>query len=202
MYIYLIRHGETDWNNKFLFQGYTDVPLNKTGKNQAKYIADELKYINFKLIFSSDLSRAYVTAEIIKKRTNFKGRIIKTENLRERNYGSFEGKRYEIFFKKKKNFDGERDEDFFDRINKFFYSIIKNNREKNVVIVTHGGVIRQIIASILEIKDYKRIRIYNASISEIYYNENNKKFFLLRLNSMAHLPKKDRMKIQKHIVGI
>jgi|DewCreStandDraft_4_1066084.scaffolds.fasta_scaffold02004_13 broad specificity phosphatase PhoE len=202
MYIYLIRHGETNWNDKLLFQGHTDVPLNKKGKLQAKMIANEFKKIKFDYIFSSDLSRAYETAGIIKKLTGFNGKIIKSKELRERNYGSFEGKEYELLRHKKSNFDGEKDIKFFKRINSFFDSIIKNYKNKDIVIVTHGGVVRQIIAYILGLKDYKRIRIYNASISEIYYNEKSKKFFLLRLNSMAHLSYKERIKIHKHIIGV
>ncbi len=202
MYIYLIRHGETDWNDKLLFQGHTDTLLNQRGKKQAQYIADELKEINFDIMYSSDLKRAYKTAQIIKKITKHKGKIIRTKNLRERNYGSFEGKSYELFRHNKKDFDGEKDPEFFKRINDFFYSIIKKYKGKNIVIITHGGVVRQIIASVLDLKDYKKLRIYNASISEIYYDEKNKKFFLLRLNSMSHLPKKDRVKIHKHIIGV
>jgi broad specificity phosphatase PhoE len=202
MHIYLIRHGETDWNDKLLFQGHTDTFLNKKGEKQAEYIAYELKNIKFDIIFSSDLKRAYKTAQIIKKIAGFKGKIIKTNYLRERNYGSLEGKNYEIFRHYRKNFDGENDRQFFKRVNICFDSIMKKYKGKNIVLVTHGGVVRQIISRILDLKDYKKIRIYNASISEIYYDEKNKKFFLLRLNSMAHLPLKERIKIHRHIAGV
>lgn len=202
MNIYLVRHGETDWNDKLLFQGHTDTYLNKNGLIQAKYIADEFKNIKFEMIISSDLLRALETADIIKKITGFKKKIIISKNLRERNYGSFEGKKYEYLRHKRKNFDGEKDKVFFKRINNFFNSIIKKYKGKNIIIVTHGGVVRQIISKILQLNDYKKIRILNASISEIYYDEKNKKFFLIRLNSMAHLPKKHRVKIHKHIFGV
>jgi len=58
------------------------------------------------------------------------------------------------------------------------------------------------VASILNLKDYKKLRIYNASISEVFYNERKKAFFLLLLNSVAHLPKKSRNKIGYHIKGV
>ncbi|MBP7793132.1 MAG: histidine phosphatase family protein [Candidatus Goldbacteria bacterium] len=202
MHVYLIRHGETDWNDRLLFQGHTDVSLNKNGIRQAEYIADELKNVNFDVVFSSDLKRALKTAQIIKKTTGFKGNIIKTKDLRERNYGSFEGKNYEIFRYNRKDFDGETDRNFFKRIDNFFNSIIKRHAGKNVVIVTHGGVVRRIISEVLGLKDYKKIRIYNASISEIYYDEKRKKILLLNLNCMAHFPKKERIKIRKNITGV
>ncbi|MCX8093238.1 MAG: histidine phosphatase family protein [Candidatus Goldbacteria bacterium] len=202
MIIYLIRHGVTDWNDKLLFQGHTDTELNKNGKRQAKYIALELKNLKFDIIFSSDLKRAYKTAEIIKKITKYQGEIIQTDKLRERNYGSFEGKSYELLRHNKKDFDGEKDNQFFKRINNFFDFVVKKYKGKNIVVVTHGGVVRQIISRILNLKDYKRIRILNASISEVYYDEKHDKFFLLRLNSMAHLPKKERIKIHQNVIGV
>ena len=65
MKIYLVRHGETDWNLQERMQGQADNPLNDTGRKQAKIVADKLREINFDAAFSSTLCRAAATAEII-----------------------------------------------------------------------------------------------------------------------------------------
>ncbi|MEI7542705.1 MAG: histidine phosphatase family protein [bacterium] len=202
MYIYLVRHGETDWNNKFLFQGHTDVPLNKTGLLQARAIGKELKYRKIDAIVSSDLKRAYQTANEIKKATGIKSRIYKMKQLRERNYGNLEGTTYDRYHKQNKSFTGEKDAAFFIRLNKAFKQIVKKFKGKDVVLVSHGGVVRQLVSYVIGLKDYKRLRIYNASLSEVFYDSKRNAFFLLLLNSVSHLPKKERNKILYHIKGV
>ena len=63
--IYLVRHGETDWNNNGRFQGHINISLNEEGKIQAQKAYERLKTIDFDLIYSSDLERAAETARII-----------------------------------------------------------------------------------------------------------------------------------------
>lgn len=201
MILYLVRHGETEWNEKLLFQGHSNTLLNKNGINQAKRIAKYFKDKKIDVIYSSDLKRAYDTAKIIKGAFKFKGKIIKSKLLRERNYGSLEGQHYNLFFDKKK-FDGEKDKTFFRRLKKIFNKILKENKNKNVLVVTHGGVVRGFLTFALNLNDYKRIRIYNASISEIYYDEKKDTFFVVMFNSIEHLSKKDKQKIRLHIKGI
>ena len=67
MVIYVIRHGETDWNTKHWLQGTTDIPLNRNGIEVAEITSEALKGIPFDVIFSSPLKRAYQTAEIMKR---------------------------------------------------------------------------------------------------------------------------------------
>jgi broad specificity phosphatase PhoE len=202
MHIYLIRHGETDWNTKFLYQGHTDIALNKTGIKQAEYIAKELKTRHIKAVISSDLKRAYKTAEIIKRAAGIKAAITKDRRLRERDYGDLEGQLYERFKRRTKKFTGENDGKFFARVNVAFRAVVNKYRDKDVAIVTHGGVVRQIVSHVLGLKQYKRLRIYNASISEIFYDSKKKAFFLLLLNSVSHLPEGERNKIEYHIKGV
>jgi broad specificity phosphatase PhoE len=202
LYIYLVRHGETDWNTGFLFQGQTDIPLNKTGISQAKHIASELKDKEIDVIISSDLLRARRTAEEIRKACPGKWPVKTFRGLRERDYGNFEGKRYDQLAVGGRGFTGEKDKKFFARINRAFDGIMNQYSGKNIVIVTHGGVVRQIVSHVLGLKDYKRLRIYNASLSEIYYDTEKKAFFLLLLNSISHLPAKERNTIQYHIKGV
>lgn len=202
MYIYLVRHGETDWNNKFLFQGQTDIPLNKTGLTQARSIAKEFKHRTIDAIISSDLERAYQTAYEIKKLSGLKKKIDTMKNLRERDYGNLEGTTYDRYHSQNKGFTGEKDPEFFKRINTAFKQIVKKYKGKDVVVVSHGGVVRQIVSYVLGLKDYKRLRIYNASLSEVFYDSKRDAFFLLLLNSVYHLPIKERNKILYHIKGV
>ena len=64
--IYLVRHGQTKWNNNGKYQGWTDVPLNEIGIAQAKAAAEAFKHIHVDYMISSDLERARITAETIK----------------------------------------------------------------------------------------------------------------------------------------
>lgn len=66
MRLYLIRHGETIWNEKGLWQGIADVPLNEKGKDQAKKLAERLKRVD--AIYSSPLKRCLETAREIAER--------------------------------------------------------------------------------------------------------------------------------------
>ncbi len=202
MYIYLVRHGETDWNKKLLFQGHTDIELNNNGIRQAKCIAKTFKEVKLDAIISSDLLRAFQTAAEIRKVSPSKCPIIMDKGFRERNYGNLEGKLYDRYHKQNKDFTGEKDKEFFARINKAFDKVVKKHKGQDLVIVAHGGVVRQIISYILGLKNYKRLRVYNASISEIFYNPEKNGFFLLSFNSVAHLPKSERNKIQYHIKGV
>jgi broad specificity phosphatase PhoE len=63
--VWIFRHGQTDWNAQGRFQGHTDVPLNETGRAQARGLAEKLKDSGIEAIVSSDLSRARETAEIV-----------------------------------------------------------------------------------------------------------------------------------------
>ena len=89
MKIYLVRHGETDWNQAGLLQGQTDIALNAQGLEQTHDAAERLKEVPFEIAFCSPLIRAKRTAEIIigdRKIT-----LTTDERLRELNFGPWEG---------------------------------------------------------------------------------------------------------------
>lgn len=89
MDIYLIRHGETDYNKGRRLQGVTDIPLNARGIELAEKTAEGLKHIHFDKIYTSPLIRAKKTAEII--RGDRKIPVIPTDGLLEISFGDYEG---------------------------------------------------------------------------------------------------------------
>lgn len=155
--LFLVRHGETDWNVKGLLQGQTDIPLNKTGLKQAKYLVKKFKNITFDMAFSSDLLRAKRTAEIIALEKKI---ALKTTSiLRERKFGKYEGtkwkqegfrKLFDKFFSlnakerfNKRPYQGyENNEELMARLIPFIREISVAYTGKNILIVSHGGIIR------------------------------------------------------------
>jgi len=89
--IYLVRHGETEWNQDTKIQGQTDIPLNSRGRRQAEALAERLAGVPLELIYTSDLSRARVTAELIAARQPQTVPVVALPELRECDYGLWEG---------------------------------------------------------------------------------------------------------------
>jgi broad specificity phosphatase PhoE len=88
--IFMTRHGETDWNLEGRWQGHTDVPLNETGRAQARLIAEALRGEGLAGLVASDLSRARETAEIVGASLGLEVAYVDAD-LRERMFGVFEG---------------------------------------------------------------------------------------------------------------
>lgn len=93
------RHGTTDWNVEKRYLGHTDIPLNEIGRNEARLLGKELSRLALDAIYSSDLRRAYETAQIIRDEiqsaTGHLHEIIVDARLREMHFGSIEGLTYE-----------------------------------------------------------------------------------------------------------
>ena len=88
--LYIVRHGETDWNVAGRWQGHTDVPLNANGRTQALAVAAALRGQTFAGVVASDLSRAHETARIVAAELGLA--VAYTDpDLRERHFGPFEG---------------------------------------------------------------------------------------------------------------
>ena len=148
--IYIIRHGQTDWNIEHRTQGHTDIALNKNGIEQAELISQKIANLKIDNIISSDLKRAYMTAQIINKKFN---KTIETDKrLREFCFGTLEGitrdkitqETWNNFNENPKQFNAETKEEIFNRIKSFIDDIKSNNINKNILVVTHGGPIKMI----------------------------------------------------------
>lgn len=183
--ITLIRHGQTRWNNKKRYLGCTDIDLDAIGKKQAIKTKKKLENEEFNTIYSSDLKRAYHFAEII-----FKKQVIhKTPDLRELNFGIFEGKTHEeimsthgLIYNQWLNNpfkiqipDGEGLREFKTRITKVFEKIISGHKGESIGIVTHAGPIRIILNDIMKKQDVWEPLPKLASIHMIEHDGNKTK---------------------------
>ena len=88
--VYLVRHGETEWNRIGLYQGTTDVLLNPTGLRQADELAERLRCVDFHAIYTSPLRRAWVTAERIASGRQID--LVMLPDLKEISYGHWQGR--------------------------------------------------------------------------------------------------------------
>jgi broad specificity phosphatase PhoE len=164
--IILVRHGQTDWNKKDLYQGLADIPLNKEGRKQAFLLAKKFTSWNPDLILTSPLKRARETAEIVAQ-----GRIpiVMNKNLVERNFGQLEGlnlrKAKELFPKIKflKEYNtrflfslpgGENLQDFQRRAQRVVRELGRF-QDKKILIVSHA-IFLEMLYSILTKQDFQK----------------------------------------------
>lgn len=157
--LYLVRHGETEWNKNRIVMGQMDSPLTVEGKQQAHDTAAALKDVHFDAIFSSDSPRAQRTAEIIKLDRQLA--IQTSKLLRERNFGHFEGGSSAAYYEAIKHLldekeklsekeqwpfsfgeDMESDEQLVTRFITQLREIAVSHIGKTVLVATHGGCIR------------------------------------------------------------
>jgi broad specificity phosphatase PhoE len=137
----LVRHGETDWNAAGRLQGQTDRPLSEFGRGQARKLAGELVGEELEAIYSSDLSRARETAEIIGERLGLP--VVLDPDLREKDWGTWEG--LTSAERDRVEFAGESTEAHRERILRALRRISElHPGDGRVLVVTHGGSIRRV----------------------------------------------------------
>ena len=171
MKIYLMRHGETEWNKIGKFQGQVDTPLAKEGILQAQKTAEGMKEIPFDCIFSSPLKRAYMTAQIIRGDREIP--LIRDNRLKEMSFGIYEGRRLAGFNKpgrvRAMRFrndpvryrppkHGETFEELIARTSGFIREEILplEGKMDTILITAHGSAVRSIILALTgrELKDF------------------------------------------------
>ena len=176
MKIYLVRHGETDWNQAGLLQGQTDIALNAQGLEQAREAAERLKEVPFEIAFCSPLIRAKRTAETIigdRKIT-----LTTDERLRELNFGPWEGvdirtikdAASQPFTNPGSYIPPEGAESFaqlYKRSGEFVDQVLLplEGTYETVLVVAHGGVNRSILNPVLNIPvdDFWRMHMGNCA---------------------------------------
>ncbi|MFB6227647.1 MAG: histidine phosphatase family protein, partial [Halobacteriales archaeon] len=179
--------GETDWNRVDRIQGWGDISLNARGRTQARaaaqYLAD--RYPDLDRLLSSDLPRAIETANAVALREAFEHLEIEYEPLwRERDFGIHQGQEGDQFFEENPEFamldghdnakqnvpeGGESYVEFRERVHSAWADLVAEV-EGTVLVVTHSGVIRAIIAAIEDaiIEDvFYEYDVENGSITEV-----------------------------------
>lgn len=178
MHLYIMRHGETDDNTKWILQGQKDNPLNENGKRQAKRVKDTLQGICFDKIYVSPLVRAVQTAEIVtgRNRTEF----ILEDRIKEISFGVLEGTRgddmkppYSNFFLNPAAYEapenGETLQELALRTGDFLQEIKGQYPGRRILLVSHGAAIHSIINQIqgVDMSHFWDLRLGNCSILEV-----------------------------------
>lgn len=195
--VILIRHGETDWSYQKRYCGFTDIELNEKGRQQARRLLKRLSKEKIHKVYSSDMKRTLQFAKIVFKDLPAEELL----DLREMNFGIFEGLTYKDIMEKYPKVyrewlgnpldiivpRGESLKTLVRRVRKALKRILSQNSDKKVAVFTHGGPIRVILCDILELdlKEVWKIEQELASISIIEFVEERGKVHLL--NDISYL---------------
>ena len=198
--LFLIRHGETEWNLAQRFQGQLDSPLTATGIAQAKAAGKALREYSFDAFFSSDLGRALKTANYINDYIKFP-KIEIDLRLRERNFGILHGttrreaeEKYPEIIEKLWNGEadftvpeGESRMEFINRAADFFNFVAANFISKRVLVVSHGGFLNMAIRNILDLdlNAPRRFLLPNTGINIFQFKHGA--WFIKSLGIVTHL---------------
>ena len=152
MRITLVRHAEVEEAYIGKYNGHIDVGLSKNGQKQAANLAKKFQNAHFDAIFCSDLKRAKETL----KHFSLTAQVIYLKELREKSWGENEGKSFEQistsgveyinFTQWIEALGGESIEDFQKRIQKVFYENIFKMKKKELLVLTHSGVIKTLLS--------------------------------------------------------
>ena len=149
--LYLVRHGETDWNRAHRIQGSTDIPLNDTGREQARVTGALLATRQWDAVVASPLSRAFETAAIIAREVGL-GEPEVEPAMAERNYGAAEGMtgaEIDALYPDGAEVVGrESREAVVARAMPALIAIAERHPDQAVIVVSHGGVIRSILNAV------------------------------------------------------
>ncbi|QOY37860.1 histidine phosphatase family protein [Anaerobacillus isosaccharinicus] len=200
--IYFTRHGETQWNIEQRLQGWKNSELTEEGVRNAQLLGERLYQTNFRTIYSSSSERALKTAKIICSDRDIPIHIV--DNLKEISFGEWEGKTQveieESYEKEYSNFwampheynhvphNAESLPDFKLRVEKAIKGIIETNSNGNILIVTHGVVIRAMMSFFLDVPTKNMWDfpiIHGTSLSLVRWN--GKQFQKVMLGDTAHM---------------
>ena len=179
MRLILVRHADSSRDRLGRYIGHTDIGLSKAGKDQVERLRDRLSGEEFHSIYSSDLARALHTAHAIA--SEHEADIVSRTDLREIDFGEFEGMTYEEIGQNTESADrywmgedrdvpfpgGESLRDLEERVVQFLDSLGKHHEIQNILIVSHGGPLRVIVCKLLGLssENWWRIGMDHASVS-------------------------------------
>lgn len=197
MRIYLIRHGQTEWNIAGRAQGHTDIPLDPTGLEQAAALGQSFADLSVDRIYSSDLERAHETAKAISAATGVP--IEPRTELRERGFGEWEGSNFHEVTTRMESIGreqnlsivevrppgGESFHDVWNRTERFKNEV--ETSDDNIVIVGHGGSCSILLAQFLRgsVETSRSLRFGNTGVSELSRRPDGL-FNLERYNDTRH----------------
>jgi len=199
--VFLVRHGETEWNRLGKFQGCQDIDLSKEGIVQAEHLSKRLND-NFDYIYTSPLKRAMQTAYIIAANKKIEPMVI--NELREINFGEWEGLSLEeISYKFPREFNKWRNdkleapmcggdlsiEKASTRAKNAIKEIVSKHKEKNILIVAHGGIIKAGLIGLFDwnMTMYHKIKLGNTAICKIDFDFDLNPT-IVTINDTSHLP--------------
>jgi broad specificity phosphatase PhoE len=197
--VYIVRHGETEWNAQGRIQGHSDIPLSDNGRAQAQSVARRLSGIPFSVAYTSDLSRTHETAQIILGDTGTA--LHTTPQLREYSKGVFEGltvdeyarqypDQYQASLQNDLDFaptGGETIRETSIRMARFVDETLQNHQDETTLVVGHGGSLRSLIVALLALPleaNWKFV-MDNCALSLVHTYPNNAVLHLY--NDTAHL---------------
>ena len=170
--IVLMRHAQTNANKNFIVQGRMDNPLNEDGIRQAfktgQYFSEN--NINFDMVISSPLKRAFTTAEQVNKGMMIKRPIVLDKGLIERNFGDYDGKAIDDDYYSLVNRglvpNMETNEVLEKRVAKALMDICEKYPDKKLLIVTHSHVIKAILTKLVDGFTWKS-SLHNCSLNHL-----------------------------------
>lgn len=184
----LIRHGCTDWNKEKRAQGHSDIPLCEEGIEQAKKLANRLENEDWDVIYSSDLERTTKTAETIADKKRIELHL--DSRLRERHGGQIEGTTEAERIKKwgegwrDLDLGIESDSDITERGMASIEEMMKEHPGKNILIVSHGAFIKQLLRTWFPEQDMEA-SLGNCSITVV--ETDGDKWNLALHNCVVHI---------------
>ncbi|HVM34986.1 MAG TPA: histidine phosphatase family protein [Actinomycetota bacterium] len=166
--VFLVRHGETEWNRTKRAQGHADIAMNTDGHRQAAHAAASLAHLEVAAVYSSDLGRAVDTARPIAEAHGLEVEI--EPDLREIDQGEWEGltveeirERWPELWGPARHYSarpgGESPQQVRARATRALARIVEGHGDQAVVLVSHGGTIRWITAEALGYDDRRSARI-------------------------------------------
>lgn len=181
----LIRHGQSIWNLENRFTGWVDVPLTETGEKEARDACQTLGAIRFDVAYTSTLTRAQHTLQIILGTLGIELPIIRDQALNERNYGDLQGLNKDDTRAKygdeqvkiwRRSFDvappgGESLKDTSERTLPFFERCILGDirQGKNVLVVAHGNSNRSIVMRLDQLSETEVVALELATGAPLNY---------------------------------